>query len=253
MQLTNSKVGVIVQARLGSTRLKNKLEKEFYENRSLGQIVFQNIAKLSIHFKVVVATTTNEADGYIQEIAEEQSLEVFRGSENNVLSRFIGCAEENEFETIVRVCSDNPFLQVEYIYKLIEEHLSGNFDYTSYFFSNGKPVIKSHLGLFTEVISLKALKEVSYQTNDSLYLEHVTNFLYEHPDKFKINRISIPEKLVESESIRLTIDTLEDFELGAKIYSLTYPSLGIDDILFQLSQKKEYKAIMEEQILKNEK
>ena len=117
-----------MQARLGSTRLKNKLEKEFYENRSLGQIVFQNIAKLSIHFKVVVATTTNEADGYIQEIAEEQSLEVFRGSENNVLSRFIGCAEENEFETIVRVCSDNPFLQVEYIYKLIEEHLSGNFD-----------------------------------------------------------------------------------------------------------------------------
>ena len=58
---------------------------------------------------------------------------------------------------------------------------------------------------------------------------------------------------MESESIRLTIDTLEDFELGAKIYSLTYPSLGIDDILFQLSQKKEYKAIMEEQILKNEK
>lgn len=251
--MANSKVGLIVQARLGSTRLENKLKKEFHENRSLGQIVFQNIGKLSKHYKVVVATTTNKADDYIQKIAEEQSFEVFRGSENNVLSRFIGCAEENEFETIVRVCSDNPFLQIEYIYKLIEEHLTGNFDYTSYFFSNGKPVIMSHLGLFTEVVSLNALKEVSYQTNKSLYLEHVTNFLYGHPDKFKINRISIPEILVDSENIRLTIDTLEDFELCAKLYSLTYPSIEIVDILFQLSQKEEYKKIMQEQILKNEK
>lgn len=247
------KVGVIIQARLGSTRLTEKLKREFYKGKSLGEIVFGNIAVLKDHYPVIVATTTNKNDDYIEGIAKQLSLNVFRGSESNVLSRFIDCAEENEIDTIVRICSDNPLIQIDLIHQIIDSHIVKNTDYTSFFLPDNRPVIKSHYGFFAEVVSLEALKRVQRNTDDPLYQEHVTNYVYSNPEQFKINKIPTPSIIDNNPEVRLTIDTIEDFNLASELYTKLYPSLELEELFKLLLENQAYEQIMKEQIELNGK
>lgn len=251
--MQNQKVGIIIQARVGSTRLKEKLKREFFNKKSLGQVVFENLNSLSREFKTIVATTKNIEDDYIEKIAKENSFTVFRGSENNVLSRFIKCAEASEIDVIVRVCSDNPFLQIDYIYELIRAHRQGDYDYTSFFLPDNTPVIKSHFGFFSEVVNLEALRRIRTLTNNEKYLEHVTNFIYENPESFKINRIPTPLIVDKNRSVRFTIDTVEDLELISEIYAKVFPDLRVENIVSMVDNNEEYRGIMKEQIKRNEK
>lgn len=247
-------LGIIIQARMGATRLPNKMLLPFYNQKGILELLIDNLKSEFQDLPIVLATTTNVKDDALETLALEKGLQVYRGSEHNVLSRFIEAAAYYNIQNIVRVCADNPFLNINALKFLINEAKSNKFDYVSYCTSNNLPTIKTHFGFWAEVVSLKALKKVAVLTSDPLYIEHVTNYIYEHRELFKLNLIAI-QKQVEESVIRLTVDTPLDFETAKEVYSLAQDK-GINDVLELLEfVKKDPKWMrnMSNQIIENSK
>lgn len=248
-----NRIGIIIQARVDSTRLPNKMILPFYEGKSILKIIIEKI-KHSFNLPIVLATTINPKDDILQEVANAYNIKWYRGSESDVLQRFIDTAELFQLDTIVRVCADNPFLSSKYILKLIDTFNKQNADYISFKNKQGIPSIKTHYGFFAEIVKLSALKRVSELTNEQLYHEHVTNFIYTNKTLFDIKLFDIPFQ--ENDKIRLTIDTQEDFDLAQTIYNdLSRDQQNIDPemVLAYLNDHETYLELMNKQIQQEQK
>jgi len=250
------KTGIIIQARTGSKRLPNKMVVPFFNNQGVLEIIIKRLQKKYPDTSIYLATTTNTSDNILEEIAKNNNIFVFRGSENNVLSRFVTIADNNNFDYLIRVCADNPFLDVAHISKLIKYAKENkNIDYISYGFDDTTPVIKTHLGLYTELVKTSALKEVEKFTQEKIYLEHVTNYVHSHPKIFSVKLLPLQKKLQNREDVRLTLDTKEDFEIHQDIWKNTNAekNININNILEYIDGNYELSEKMKTQIIENSK
>lgn len=223
----NINLGIIVQARLGSTRLPNKIVRDFQKNSSILDILLFRLNDPSlVKFKKVLATSNSLLDSNLKKYAIKYHCDFFQGSEDNVLQRFIESGQKFGFTHLLRVCADNPFLSVYYIIELVDEFLNKykELDYISFRNSEGIPTIKTHLGFFTEIVSLEALIKVSKLTSEKLYTEHVTNYLYSNKNIFKVQLIPAPKCVFHRNDIRFTVDDEDDFNNLSKLYQM----LGIE-------------------------
>ena len=207
-------IGIIIQARTGSTRLPNKTVLPFYEDKSVLQIIIEKL-KSDFSIPIILATTTNPSDDVLEEIATLNNIKYFRGDENNVLKRFIDCAALYKIDIVIRVCADNPFLETYFINQLISQYDLKKCNYISFSTKESVPAMKTHYGLFAELVELDALKKINNLTVDTLYTEHVTNYIYTHPEIFSLNFLQIPNEL-QRQNIRLTLDT------GSNLTNLKY-------------------------------
>jgi len=249
-----SKLQFIIQARTGSSRLPAKVSMNFFNNKSILEIIIEKLLYAFPSYQIIIATTKNSDDDSIEAIGDSYSLEVLRGSNDDVLSRFLSIIDDFPCEFICRICADNPFLDVDLLRNLILSDYY-KYDYVSYSY-NKKPVILTHFGFFGELVSSKSLKEISKYTTENKYREHVTNYLYEHPDLFSINLIDIPNILYENNFIRLTIDDIVDFELGKSIYGeLIKKNLDINykNVINLLKSRNDIIPVMKNQIKKYHK
>lgn len=213
----NPKIAIVIQARSNSTRLPSKVLLPFYNEESILEIILKRLKKVNI--PVVVATSTNELDNEIEKIVIKNNCICFRGDEENVISRFVNISNKLKLDFLIRICADNPFINIEMINELITEmNEDKSYDYISHYINKHIPSIKSHYGIFCELISSKALNRITMETNDSRYLEHVTNYIYENENVFKIKKIDIPKYLKNNKNLRFTVDDLLDFEIMSKIY-----------------------------------
>ena len=248
--------GIIIQARTGSTRLPKKMILPFFDGKGILETIINRIKKANLEIPLVLATTTNSSDDVLAEIALKLQIPVFRGSENNVLDRFIKAAEKYKFDKIIRICADNPFLDLVALDKQIKAFNKMDVDYWCYSLSDNTPTIKTHYGFWTEGVKLTALKKVAEYTDDRLYQEHVTNFIYSNPNQFSIHFEPIEKAIEQGENVRLTIDTEEDFKLGQKIYSnlneFEIP-VTVKSILSYLKENPKYFETMKNEIVKNTK
>ncbi len=204
----------------------------------------------------IFATTVSPGDDIIFEICRESGVHCFRGSENDVLGRFIEAAEQFGFETIIRVCADNPFFDVAPTLLLAESLKENNADYAGFEMDGNLPSIKTHIGLWGEAVTLKALIKAASLTTNSLYREHVTNYIYSHPQNFRVSLTTAPSGLAARTDLRFTLDTREDYELHRKIYQQLIARGKSEDIavLVKLVDLNiEYKQVMKNQITLNNK
>ena len=252
------KIGIIIQARSLSTRLPNKLFLPFYKKDRIIDILLRNISRSaeSRGIDVILATSLNSADSIFEPIAKENNIFFFRGNENDVLDRFIKAAETFGIKDIVRVCADNPIYDIERTLDLIDFHIKEKNDYTAFQLKDGLPSIKSHLGFWGEIVSLKALNKVINSTKEKLHREHVTNYIYEHSSEFKIQFKNAPSLIFNRKDIRLTVDTKEDFILMQEIYKRLIEEkhdLSIESIVKFLDENNNYLISMAKNIKKNTK
>lgn len=223
------KIGIIIQARTGSTRLPNKVVLPFYNGSSILDILINKLLVFKDTYKIILATTDAPDDTVLVDIAKKYNIEYYVGDQLDVLKRFVDAATEFNLDTVIRVCADNPFLDTGFIQDLIDYFKSHpRLDYLSFKNHNGTPAIKTHLGLFTEIVTLDALRRVQQQTNEKLYREHVTNYIYANPDKFEVHLEKMPGYLIAREDLRFTIDDREDFSNLKELY--TYYTQHNDDI-----------------------
>lgn len=254
--MKTSENAFLIQARLGSTRLPTKVILPFYEGNSVLELL---IDKLKDHFRgipAILATSTNPTNDLLEDVARKKGIYCFRGSEEDVLQRFIDAAHIFDIKQIIRVCADNPFLDMTELQRLIHFVDSNNFDYVSFKF-NGLPCVKTHLGFWAEAVKLNALCKVQQMTIMLLYHEHVTNFIYENPASFSIHFLEPNDKVQNHNNIRMTLDTIEDFrnlsEIYASLRDMYGRNFGINEIIKFLDENPYYKSFMEEQIKRNVK
>ena len=237
------KDGIIIQARTGSTRLHNKILLPFYGEQRIIDILIANIKQACPDKCIVLATTNRPQDDVLAETARQAGILSFRGDEDNVLDRFI------------RVCSDNPILRPETFNTFFAEHNFCPADYIAYGFADGRPTIKSHLGLYSELTTIDALRRAAVSTQEKLYIEHVTIYLYTHPEKFKVRLLPLPAELEGRFDLRFTLDTMEDFTLLQELYATFHEKTdrSVHALLQLVQSHPDYRARMLENIARNEK
>jgi len=249
--------GILIQARTGSTRLPGKMKSIFYKDLTLAELVFKKLSALNFDLPVVLATSNHANDDCLIEWARNYGLKVFRGEEEDVLCRFIEAAKTYNINNVIRVCADNPFISIPHIIQLLELQSELDCDYLSFKMKNGVPVIKSHIGLFAEVVKLSALLKVKEVTTTKLYREHVTNFIYTNPNKFNVQLVELPNYLADRNDIRLTIDTKEDFDLAAYLFEKLCKNnnlqISTNEIVNYLHEQPGLLINMQKEIEKNAK
>lgn len=210
MTARNKKVVAIIQARVGSTRLPNKVMEDLVGQPMLARVV--NRARRAKNLDaVVVATTAQPADDVIVQLCKRQGWPYLRGSEEDVLDRYYRAALAFEADAIVRITSDTPLIEPEIIDKVINEFLSyPEVDYVSNNLMRTFP-----LGLDVEVIGFDALKRAWHEDDNPVWREHVTPYIYHQPKKFKIRNVAND---TDYSYMRWTVDTPEDLTFVRKIY-----------------------------------
>lgn len=241
-------IGIIIQARLSSTRLPNKILLDFCNGNNILEVLYERLSK-NTDYPVIIATTTNENDTVLVDFLQQKNIPYYQGSELDVLSRFIKTAEHFKLTHIIRVCSDNPFLYPDYIEKMVEillEHV--NIDYVSFKIAE-KPSILTHYGFFSELVSLNALN-IANKTNGSYHHEHVTSYIYNNESEFNIRWIGVNKTLEDNEHIRLTVDDDTDFMIAKRIYKITGELFDPESITKMINSNLEIKRLMAQQITK---
>lgn len=231
---------VIVQARMGSTRLPGKSLK-IVEGKPLLEHLINRLRFSKKIDKIVIATTTSKKDDVIYRLCEKLGVECFRGSEGDVLDRYYQAAKKYDADIIIRVTSDCPVIDPVIIDKMVDSFRQklGEIDYLS----NVYPTRTYPRGLDIEIFAFGALKEAWVHATNAPDREHVTPYIYMHPEKFKI--FNYKDKR-DFSKYRWTVDTSEDLRLIEEIYGDLYKKNKIflyDDILKLMKKRPELPKI----------
>jgi spore coat polysaccharide biosynthesis protein SpsF len=222
---------IIVQARMGSTRLPGKVLKPI-GGRPMFSYQIERLRRVKHARLIVVATTTNDSDEPIVEFCAAEGVPCTRGSENDVLSRYCEAAHRYDAHAIVRVTSDCPLIDPELIDEAIVMFTGpGRPDYVSNMIEPSWPY-----GMAVEVISRAALDEANRESREAAEREHVTPFIYWRPQRYRIASLTTTPNLSHH---RWTVDTPEDFELIRHILEALYkrkPDFSMTDVLSLLDQ-----------------
>lgn len=207
------KIGVIVQARMGSTRFPGKVMKKLCDKEVLWHVVER--LKKSIHVNdVIIATTEKQQDEIIAEFCEKHSVKCFRGDELDVLKRYYDAANSNKLDIIVRVTSDCPLIDPTVVDRLIEMLIEEDLEYVSNSFE--KTYAK---GLECSAFTFKALERCMREAVKPEHREHVVLYMRENPTLFATAGIC---NLKDDSDFRITLDEEDDYKLLSIIYNHLY-------------------------------
>lgn len=221
------KVVATIEARMTSSRLPGKILLPILGKPTL-ELLIERLLRVKRIDEIVVATTTNNSDDVVEELAHNLGVGCYRGSEDDVLDRVLKAARLYQADIIVEITADCPLIDPETIDILLDIYLRNSYDYVSNTLKQTYPN-----GLDSQVFSLKTLEEVASLTQDPVDHEHVSLYIYEHPEHYSL--YNLESKLDERYwDLRLTVDTKEDFDLIKNIFEELYPhnpSFNLDDIL----------------------
>ncbi len=216
---------ITIEARMRSSRLPGKVLASVVGKPML-ELMIERLRRVRQAAEIVVATTTNPADDPIAELARNLGVACFRGSEEDVLERVLLAAQGQEADVIVETTADCPVIDPGVVDQAIATFLSNGADYCSNTLSATYP-----RGLDVQVFPTRVLAEVAALTQDPADREHVSLYIYSHPERYRlVNLASGLEP--RAADLRLTVDTPEDLELIREIYGSLYP----DNPLFGLPE-----------------
>lgn len=231
--MVNCMVTAIIQARVGSTRFPNKVFAELAGKPLIFHVVNRLKHSQKIN-KILLATTENLLDDALESWAKLNRVEVFRGSEENVLDRYYKAAESAKTDIVVRVTADDPFKDPVIMDKVIDLLQVNNLDFAY----NNKPSSFPE-GLDTEVFTFKALRQAHKNAKDAFEREHVTQYFYRNSSAFKQRNFL---NYTDLSYLRWTIDTELDLSMVKEVYNALYKDSSIfltEDILALLRQRPE--------------
>lgn len=237
------KISAIIQARTSSTRLPGKVLKELPKNSGVTCLehVIRRLKQCKKLDEIIVATvhdTFSGEDWRIIDIAKKENVQYFRGSEENVLSRYYYAALQYHSDIIVRVTSDCPCIDPKIVDSVIVSHLKLRKTYID--FTSNVLVRTYPKGLDVEVFDFDILEKVYDGAKSDYDKEHVTSYIYNHPSTFRLNNISACNTL-NHPNIRVTLDTQKDYEFLCKIFEKLYPKnlyFGAYEIVKLLKENK---------------
>lgn len=206
----------ITQARMGSSRLPGKIMLPA-AGRPLLYWHLSRLARAQQIDQLVIATTTEPQDDAVAAYGASLGIAVFRGSENDVLSRYAGAARSFGAMTVVRVTSDCPLIDPELVDRAIAAYARQRpgLDYLSI------DVADLPRGLDAEVFSRLALEAAQCEAADPYEREHATPFIYRRPERFRCAKLTLGEGLG---GLRWCVDEQGDYELVRRIIETLAPA-----------------------------
>ncbi len=213
----NPKIGAIVQARMGSTRLPKKVLMDIVGKPMLWHVV-NRLSFANKLDEIILAIPDTEENNELEEFAKENKVKYFRGSEEDVLSRYYETAKKFNVDIIVRITSDCPLIDPIIVDKVIEKHLSSKADFTANFLEGKKGIsIKRSFprGLEVEVFNFLTLEKSHQRAKKAYQKEHVDPYIFEHPEIFRLVNIENKENLSH---LRWAVDEMKDLEFVREVY-----------------------------------
>jgi len=217
----------MVQCRTNSTRLRNKCFLPL-KGKPLIKCLIERLEMAEKADNIYVLFPDAPTNNPLEDFLKKNNTSYFRGSEENVLERYQDAAREFKSEIVVRVTGDNPFICPEHIDLLIDAHINNNAEYT---YSEGLP-----LGCGGEVVNAKLLLNLSKYQLEERHREHVTLYIRENADKFKVQGVKA-KKNVTRPDMRLTVDEKMDYKVAEAIYE-AFPNeyIKLEDVIYFLDE-----------------
>ncbi len=226
-------VVAIIQARMGSSRLPGKVLEDLAGDTMLAQVVRRVRAARTID-EVVIATSTHATDDAIEQEADRLGTGVFRGSETDVLDRYLGAARKYGASVVVRVTSDCPLIDPGVIDRVVEA-LRWDVDYASNTHQRTYP-----RGLDVEALFRETLERIAAVATSQQAREHVTAYIVEQPHEFRVRHVCDD---ADHSDLRWTVDTAEDLALVRAIYALAPQRAPYHRLVALVRAKPELAAI----------
>ena len=238
-------VGIIVQTRTGSSRLPAKVMMKADDEFLMIDYVINQLKHSKLHDEIVIATTDLKQDDVIFDHVTNRNIPCFRGDEKNVLDRHYQCAKKYAFSTIVRIPSDKPLIDPTFVDSVIEKFQSNSYDYISNFsvdVNDDDRFISSYpSGTEVEIFSFAALETAWKNATSEDDKEHVTPYIYSHPEKFKILTLKSEKNLSQ---FRWALDYENDLKLIRIIISkIQKRPILMNDILELFEQEPDLTKI----------
>ena len=210
--LQNKKVAFIIQARMKSARLPGKilLPMPMGSKFTLLDQIIKSLKSSKANATIYIATSENDENDILESVAKKNGVYCFRGSENDVLSRFISILEKENFDTVVRLTADNPIVDIAILDRTIAHHIHSQKDYTH---TEGLP-----LGMNFEVITAKAVLSLKSKALSEQDKEHVTLFIRNNSE-YSCQTVAIELKDT-IKNIRVTIDYPSDYLVISSLFAL---------------------------------
>ena len=197
------KITAVIACRIHSSRLFAK-QMQLIDDKPILELVIDQLKKSKLIDEIVLGISNRNGNEIFIDFANKHKIKYILGDDKDVLQRLIDGAKLVESDIIFRITPENPFIYWELIDKIIQEHISGKFDFSI--------PMNVPLGSGFEVINLKAL-ELSHEKGTSRHKSELCSlYIYEHQKQFKINR-HMPPKNLQRPEIRLTVDTPQDLFL----------------------------------------
>jgi spore coat polysaccharide biosynthesis protein SpsF len=222
-----------------STRLPGKVLTPILGKPML-ELMVERVLRVEALDNVIVATTTNSADDAVSSLASRLGIDCYRGSEDDVLNRVLEAAQAYEAEVIVELTGDSPLIDPAVISRVIETYYRSGADYVANILLRTYPI-----GMDTQVFATDVLSSVAQQTDDPTDHEHVSLYIYRHPELFNLKNVAAPEKLARTD-LRLTLDTPEDLALIKAVYEALYfhkPAFGLSDVISFLDSRPDIASL----------
>lgn len=210
------KIVAIVETRMSSTRLPGKSMKRIL-GRPVLALLIERLKNVRLLDDIVVATTVKKEDDVIERLSKKLGVGCFRGSEKDVLKRVLKTAKRVQADLIIEVLGDCPLIDPQLVEKGIKIFLKGDYDYLNNALERSFPN-----GLDFQIYPVKVLEEVNRLTDDPLDREHVTLYIYSHPERYKIKILRASGELYWPK-LAITLDTPQDFKLIKIIFENLYP------------------------------
>ena len=226
------KIAATIQARMGSSRLPGKVLKPILGKPMLA-LQIERIRQSLLIDEVIIATTVEERDDPIEQLAKELGAGCFRGSEDDVLSRVVGALQAFKIDLHVEFCGDNPIPDPLLLDSIIGYYLKhqDRYDYVSNAIETTYPP-GAEVYVYPAAVLFDA---ASYIAPDDPLREHVNIHIYQHPDRYRICNLKAPPWYCYPD-FYFEVDTPEDLEVISTIYEHFYPT----NPGFSLSQAIEF-------------
>ena len=212
----NKRIVATIEARMTSSRLPGKVLMEVCGKPML-QHMIERLQRVPSLDGIVVATTGNDADVPIVNLAQRMGVGFFQGSEYDVLLRVLHSARAYDIDVIVEMTGDCPLIDPVLVEDCIQGYQVAEVDYVSNVLERTYP-----RGMDTQVFATEVLADVADRTDDPEDHEHVSIFIYSHPEIYSLKNMPGPPELTNP-GLGLTLDTPEDLELIRRIFEILYP------------------------------
>lgn len=205
--MSKRKVVVIVQARMGSTRLPGKMLL-WFQGYPIIEWIRLRLSQCQEVDKVVFALPDTSVDKPLWDYLVGQGAEVYLGSEKDVLSRFYSAAISYNAEDVVRVCADNPFVcprEVDYLIERFRDHRC------DYMYNHIPKDNQYPDGLGAEIVSIDLLRRLHEEAETEEQREHIFNYIHDNPGLFSVATFDPGDVQMWNPDLKLDLDTLDDY------------------------------------------